>query len=291
MISVNTSDICSILNLNWDKDNFGRLPRSLRVTPFDDEDKSGVFSFSKRKENILGAYSNSILILAANENSVIYDAAIGSIIVYSESPRDLFFTCLAKGVDFSAKGSSEYIEKSSGCFVHKSAQITQNCRIGKNTIIHPNCVIFDNVKIGNNCVIGPGSIIGYSGFGIVKDEAGNNLKIPHFGGVMISDGCNIGALNTIASGTLQATFIGRYTCTDDHVHIAHNVRIGENCIITACAELSGSVRIDDGVWIGPNSSIKNGIRVNSGALIGIGSNILKDIPSDSIVAGNPGKVR
>ena len=291
MINISTPDVCSTLNLDYDKVISCVEASLLNVLPFHHHQKHGVFSFSKNSvTQRQHGFSNSILILHANENVTSYDDETNCVLIYSTGARDLFFYCVAKHLLHFPPSTEDYLKDTTGSFIHKSAQVSPHCQIGKNTIIHPNSIIYENVQIGNDCVIGPGSIIGNSGFGIVKDPEGNNMKIPHLGGVVIQDNCNIGALNTVASGTLEPTVVGRHTCTDDHVHIAHNVILGENCIITACAEISGSVKVGDGVWIGPNSSVKNGIKLGARALIGIGSNIINDVSDDSIVAGNPGKV-
>lgn len=50
------------------------------------------------------------------------------------------------------------------------------------------------------------------------------------------------------------------------------------------------VIIEDDVWIGTNSVILPGIRVGRESIIGAGSIVTRDIPANSIVAGNPAKV-
>ena len=100
----------------------------------------------------------------------------------------------------------------------------------------------------------------------------------------------LGALNTVARGTLEDTVIFDNVKTDDHVHIAHNVVIGANTMIAACAEISGSVRIGKGVWIGANASIINQIEIDDYALVGIGAIVTKSVASGKVVAGNPARV-
>ncbi len=67
----------------------------------------------------------------------------------------------------------------------------------------------------------------------LKNENGSYEKFPHIGGVEIHDDVEIGATNCIDRGTLQNTVIERGTKTDNLVHIAHNVHIGKNCLLTA----------------------------------------------------------
>ncbi len=167
--------------------------------------------------------------------------------------------------------------------------------IGSNTVIGRNCLIKtgakigSNVKIGNNTVIRENSIIGFYGFGVETEQTGETIKIPHIGGVVIGDDVEIGALNTVASGTILPTVIGNFTKTDDHVHIAHNCKIGNSVIITACAEISGSVTVKDFCYLGPNCSIINKVTLEENVFIGIGSVVLKNCVENSIYVGNPAK--
>lgn len=168
--------------------------------------------------------------------------------------------------------------------------IDEGVKIGMNCLIKSGARIFANTIIGDNVIIRENSVIGGQGFGVEKDENDNNFKIHHFGGVIIKDHVEIGALNTIVSGTINPTIISEYTKIDDHVHIAHNCKIGKNCIITAGTILSGSVEIGDNCWVGPNSSIKNALKIASNTLIGIGSVVTKEIEtSNNTFAGNPAK--
>lgn len=47
------------------------------------------------------------------------------------------------------------------------------------------------------------------------------------------------------------------------------------------------IMIGDNVWIGMNSVIMPGVRIGDNVVIGAGSVVTRDIPSDSIAAGNP----
>ena len=71
-------------------------------------------------------------------------------------------------------------------------------------------------------------------------DKNKNLRYPHIGMVIINDNVEIGCNNTIDRGSISNTIIGKNTFLDNQVHIAHNVNIGENCIITGQVGFAGS---------------------------------------------------
>jgi UDP-3-O-[3-hydroxymyristoyl] glucosamine N-acyltransferase len=166
-----------------------------------------------------------------------------------------------------------------------NTNIDDGVYIGNNVIIGNNTSIKKNVYIGNNVIIGDSVIIGHAGFGFEKYN-NDIVHVPHVGGVRIEDDVYIGNLITIASGVIEETYIGRKTKIDDHVHIGHNAKIGEECIITACSEICRS-DIGNNVWIGPNSNIKQGVVIGDNVKIGIGSNVIKNIENNKVLCGNP----
>ena len=206
-----------------------------------------------------------------------------------------------------AKLLSKYYKPSTEFKIHPTAIIGKNCKVGKvlvgpytvigdnveigdGSIIFPSVVISDNVKIGKNVIIKSNATVGQKGFGFEFDKNHIPISIPHIGGVVIGNNVEIGANNTVVRGTLKNTIISDYVKTDDHVHIAHNVQIGERTVITACAEISGSVKIGSDCWLGPNCSIMNDITIGNRVLVGLGAVVIKSVPDNVVVAGNPARI-
>jgi len=73
------------------------------------------------------------------------------------------------------------------------------------------------------------------------------------------------------------------------VHIAHNVKIGKNCIITAQVGFAGSTIVGNHVSIGGQAGISGHLIVGNNVQIGGGSGVIKNIPNNSKVMGYPAK--
>lgn len=163
--------------------------------------------------------------------------------------------------------------------------IGANVVIGDNTQLRNHVTIAANVTIGRDCLIKSGAVIGEEGFGFEKDENGTPIRIHHVGGVTIGDRVEIGALTSVCCGTIDDTEIGDDTKIDDHVFIAHNVKIGKNCIVIAASEVSGSVVIGDDAWLAPSVTVINGVEIGKGALLGTGAVITKPVEPNAVMGG------
>ena len=91
-----------------------------------------------------------------------------------------------------------------------------------------------NTTIGNNCKIRPGVVISVMVFHTSDMNIISNSKdFPYIGGVKIGDNVEVSSKCSIARGSLSDTMIGNDTQFDALVHVAHNVEIGQNCVLTA----------------------------------------------------------
>lgn len=185
--------------------------------------------------------------------------------------------------------------------IHEQAQIGANVSIGPGVVVGPDCSIGDgsviganvvlerNVQVGQGCTIRAGSTLGHPGFGIEQDIDGSMFQLPHVGGVILEDGVTIGSQCTVVAGTILPTRVCQNVMTDDHVHIAHNVTVGPRSLLTACAEISGSVTIGADVWLGPNCSIMNKVKIGDRSMVGLGAVVTKPFDENTVIAGNPAR--
>ncbi|RLI67760.1 MAG: UDP-3-O-(3-hydroxymyristoyl)glucosamine N-acyltransferase, partial [Candidatus Gerdarchaeota archaeon] len=160
-------------------------------------------------------------------------------------------------------------------------------RIGNDVIINSNVSVLKDCKIGNRVIIHAGSVIGSDGFGFAND--GNRYhKIPQIGIVRIDDDVEIGACNTIDRATFGQTWIKRGVKTDNLVHIAHNVVVGEDTVLVAQVGISGSVTIGNHAILAGQAGVAQHVNIGDRVTIGGQSGISKSVPSDQIISGTPG---
>jgi sugar O-acyltransferase (sialic acid O-acetyltransferase NeuD family) len=71
--------------------------------------------------------------------------------------------------------------------------------------------------------------------------------------------------------------------------ISHDSIIGDYTIITGGVCISGGVKVGQSCYLGTNCALKNGIEVGDHCLIGMGSVVLRDVPANSVMVGNPAR--
>jgi len=181
--------------------------------------------------------------------------------------------------------------------IEAGAELGQRCRIGANAVIGA------GVVLGGDCVIGPGATlnhclvgdrviihagvrIGQDGFGFALGEGGH-LKVPQLGRVLIGDEVEIGANSTIDRGSGPDTVIGRGCKIDNLVMIAHNVQLGEDCVVVAQCGISGSTMIGAASILAAQVGITGHLTVGPRVRLAARSAVIRDLPGDQAYGGAP----
>lgn len=186
-----------------------------------------------------------------------------------------------------------------GVVIAPGVRIAASARIGAHTVIGPGVEIGEGTvieagaslgfcTIGRNVRIGANTVIGGIGFGVTGGPDGL-IEMPHVGGVTIEDNVRIGALTAIDRGRFEDTVIARSAKIDNHCHIAHNVRVGEGCLIAAFAGISGSSVIGDGAMLGGRVGISDHLTIGKRARLGADAAVMRDVPDGETWLGSPAK--
>ncbi len=167
--------------------------------------------------------------------------------------------------------------------------------IGAHGLFHSGVRIGHNCRIGDRVIIHGNAVIGADGFSFAPDlmsaaaftAAVAVRRVHSLGNVAIGDDVEIGACTTIDRATLESTRIGRGTKIDDHVHIGHNVTIGESCILCGMVGISGSVVMGDRVRLGGGVGVADHVRIGEQAVVAAGSGVGSDVAPGAFVSGYP----
>jgi UDP-3-O-[3-hydroxymyristoyl] glucosamine N-acyltransferase len=164
--------------------------------------------------------------------------------------------------------------------------IGAHCRLGEDVNLFPNVTLYPRSELGHRVRIHAGTVVGADGFGYVVD-GGVHRKVPQIGNVIIGDDVEVGANVTIDRGALGPTVIGRGTKIDNLVQIAHNVIIGDNCLVVAQAGVAGSTQLGNYVVLGGQVGLAGHLKIGNHVRIGAQSGVMHDIRDGEKWLGYP----
>lgn len=160
------------------------------------------------------------------------------------------------------RGSSKHNYKGSGYFIHESACIDEEVKIGRGTRIWHFSHILKGSRIGNNCIVGQNVMVGSN--------------------VEIGDRCKIQNNVSVYPGVI----------------LEDDVFCGPSCVFTNVYNPRAFVErknefmptlVKGGATIGANATIVCGVTIGKYAMIGAGAVIKSDVPDYAVMVGVPAK--
>ena len=175
-----------------------------------------------------------------------------------------------------------------GSSIGPNSIIGQNVRLGDNCNIYSNVSIYERTVLGNNVVVHSGTVIGCDGFGYVTVDD-RHEKIPQTGNVIIGDDVEIGSNCSVDRATIGSTIISKMTKIDNLVHIAHNVKIGKGCLLTAGFAIAGSSEVGDFCTFAGQVGIAPHLKIGERSTIAAKSGVTKSLRGNKVYAGFPAR--
>ena len=160
--------------------------------------------------------------------------------------------------------------------------------VGEDTVMGPRVTCYPGSRIGRRVVLKAGAVIGGDGFGYLSGASGH-VRIPHVGGCILGDDVEIGSNSCVDRGSVDDTVIGRGTKLDNLVHVGHNVRLGERCLLMAGVGVAGSTRVGNDVILAGHVGVTDHLSIGDGARVAAKSAIFGDVPAGGVMSGHPAR--
>jgi UDP-N-acetylglucosamine acyltransferase len=181
--------------------------------------------------------------------------------------------------------------------VDKHAELDSSVEVGPYAVIGPRVRIGAKTRIGPHAVIEGDTTIGegnhifqFAAIGAIPQDlkyAGEPTRL------VIGDGNSIREFVTVHLGTAQGggvTRVGNKCLLMANTHIAHDVQLGDGCILANSAALAGHVVVEDRVIFGGLSAVHQFTRIGRLAFVSGGAMVTQDVPPYLTVQGDRAEV-
>lgn len=160
--------------------------------------------------------------------------------------------------------------------------IGEQVEIGAGTVIGPHVVINGHTKIGQR-----NRIFQFCSIGEVpqdKKYANEPTRLEIGDDNVIREFCTFN-LGTVQDGGI--TRLGNHNWIMAYVHLAHDCQVGNHTIFANNAQLAGHVEVGDYAILGGFTGVHQFVKVGAHVITGVGSVVLQDVPTYTLVSGNP----
>ncbi|MCQ2343077.1 MAG: acyl-ACP--UDP-N-acetylglucosamine O-acyltransferase [Paludibacteraceae bacterium] len=161
------------------------------------------------------------------------------------------------------------------------AFIDKDVEIGEGTVIDANATICEHTRIGKHCHVFPTAIVG----AVPQDlKFKGELTYTYIGDNTVLRECSTVHRGTASKGK---TVVGNNCLIMAYCHVAHDVVVKDNVIMSNATQLAGEVVVDEYAVIGGGTLVHQFSHIGSHAMIQGGSHVNKDIPPFVVVAREP----
>ena len=182
--------------------------------------------------------------------------------------------------------------------VDPKAELDSSVEVGAYSLIGPHVKIGAGTKVGPHVVIEGHTTIGEGNTFFQFSSIGAANQDKKYAGepttLVIGDRNTVREFCTLNIGTVQdrgETTVGNDNWIMAYCHLAHDVVLGNECVLANGATLAGHVQVGDWVTIGGLTGVLQRMRIGAHAMVGFQAHVSQDIPPYMTVDGNPLAVR
>ena len=182
--------------------------------------------------------------------------------------------------------------------VDPKAELDSTVEVGAYSLIGPHVKIGAGTKVGPHVVIEGHTTIGEGNTFFQFSSIGAANQDKKYAGepttLVIGDRNTVREFCTLNIGTVQdrgETKVGNDNWIMAYCHLAHDVVLGNECVLANGATLAGHVVVEDWVTIGGLTGVLQRMRIGAHAMVGFQAHVSQDIPPYMTVDGNPLAVR
>lgn len=183
--------------------------------------------------------------------------------------------------------------------IHPTALVDADAQLGENVVVGPFAIIEGGVKIGDGCEIAARSTLKSGvelaennriGDGSVIGGAPQHLSASGSGSVRIGPNNVFRENCTVHRALEEATVIGRDNYFMVNAHVAHDVVLGDECIIANNVMLGGHVVVKDQAYISGGVAVHQFCYIGREVMIGGQARVTRDVPPFVMICGDTSRV-
>ena len=187
--------------------------------------------------------------------------------------------------------------------IHPTAVVDRHAELDSTVQVAPFAVIGPKVKIGPRTRVGPHAVVEgdttigadnivfqFASVGAIPQDlkyAGEPTRL------VIGDANQIREFSTVHIGTAAGggvTRLGNRCLLMANSHVAHDVQLGDGCILANSTALAGHVVVEDHVIFGGLSAVHQFTRIGRLAFVSGGAMVTQDVPPYVTVQGDRAEV-
>ncbi|MET0208188.1 MAG: acyl-ACP--UDP-N-acetylglucosamine O-acyltransferase [Burkholderiaceae bacterium] len=188
--------------------------------------------------------------------------------------------------------------------IHPTALVDAQAQLDSDVEVGPYAVIGPEVRIGAGTRIGPHTVVEgrttigrdnrifqFASIGAMPQDMSHGGEVTE---LVIGDRNTIREFCTFNTGTLKeqgVTRVGSDNWIMAYVHLAHDVIVGNHCVLANNATLAGHVHVGDWATIGGLTGVHQFVHIGAHAMIGFQGHVAQDVAPYMTVDGNPLAVR